>query len=80
MPVHFDIMDNEVLGPLLRKGLEQGRGEGSRRILRSQLQKRFGALPASVDERLAVCSLAQADDLALRLLDAKSLADLFGPL
>ena len=104
MPVHFDIMDNEVLGPVLRKGLEQGReqgleegrqegreqgreqglkegrAEGSRRILRSQLQKRFGALPASVDKRLAACSLTQTDDLALRLFDAKSLADLFGPL
>jgi hypothetical protein len=93
MPVTFDIMDNEVLGPVIREGirqgleqglaegreqgLEQGQAEGSRRIMRVLLEKRFGMLPAWVNQRLASCTDSQTDDLALRLLDAKSLESLF---
>ena len=28
MPLEIDIMKNKVLGPAIRKGIEQGRGEG----------------------------------------------------
>src|ERR1035438_1357045 len=52
----LDIMDNEVLGPVLRKGLRQGRlegrvegrVEGQVEILLSLIQKRFGRIPPAV--------------------------------
>ncbi len=81
MPVTFDIMDNEVLGPVLRRGLEQGREEGqeqgTRMILLAMLQRRFGALPPWAEARLAAASPTHLHDLALRLLDAKTLEELF---
>ncbi|MCA8954390.1 MAG: Rpn family recombination-promoting nuclease/putative transposase [Planctomycetes bacterium] len=52
---------------LRREGRAEGRAEGGRSILCSQLQAR---LAAAADETMA--------DLALRLLTADSLADLFG--
>ncbi len=32
MPVHFDIMDNEVLGPLIAKALSRGSSRGAKRV------------------------------------------------
>ena len=46
--------------------------------LRKQLQKRFGRLPASVTKRVAALSRAEAEELAMAVLDAKSLKELFG--
>jgi hypothetical protein len=86
MPVtSFDIMDNEVLGPAIRKGIEQGieqglqKGvhKGETKILRIMLEKRFGRLPVWVKERLKKCTVQEAEDLALRLLDARTLEELF---
>jgi hypothetical protein len=90
MPVtSFNIMDNEVLGPAIRKGIEQGieqgiqqglrKGlqKGETKILRIMLEKRFGRLPVWVKERLKKCTVQEAEDLALRVLDARNLEDLF---
>jgi hypothetical protein len=78
IPVTFDIMDNEVLGPMIRKGLEQGleqgRGEG-RKVITALLEQRFGKLPAWVGERLSRSPLGDTD-LALRMVNAKSLEEL----
>jgi hypothetical protein len=73
MPILNDIMDHKVFGPLIR----QGRQEGELTILRGQLGKRFGTMPAWVDDRLAELSTAELEDLSLRLFDAKSLDELF---
>ena len=55
MPITEDIMDHEIIGPAIRKGLQQGRiegrVEGELAILRRQIAKRFAPLPAWVDER-----------------------------
>jgi predicted transposase YdaD len=88
MPVFIDILENKVLGPPFRRGLEEGRqaglqeglqeGElkGELRILRRQIEKRFGAIPAWAEERLAVRSTAELEDLSVRVLDAQSMEDL----
>jgi hypothetical protein len=69
MPILDDIMDHDVIGPAIRKG--------ERTILRHQLDKRFGAVPAWVDERLAQLSHTELEDLSIRLFDAKSIDELF---
>jgi hypothetical protein len=77
MPILLDIMDNEVLGPVLRKGLRQGRVEGQVEILLSQIQKRFGRVPPAVSERISGLKPAHLKRVGLRLLDAQRIEDLF---
>jgi hypothetical protein len=75
-----DILDHEVIGPAIKQGLEQGleqgRQQGERSVLRRQIEKRFGPVPDWADTHLAQLSLAELDDLSLRVLDAASLDDL----
>jgi predicted transposase YdaD len=61
------------------EGRVEGLEEGIKEAVRLLLNKRFGRLPTSVVKRLAAMSDAQAKDLTLAILDAKSLKDLFGP-
>lgn len=92
MPVYFDIMDSKVWGPRLRKGIEEGRQQGlregrqqalqqalehERKVLRMQLRKRFGVLPLWAKERVRKLTSAEIERLALRLLDARNLEDVF---
>jgi flagellar biosynthesis/type III secretory pathway protein FliH len=89
MPILDDIMTHDVLGPTFRqgrkeglqrgleKGLEKGRQEGELNLLRLQINKRFGALPARLEKRLAKLSLAELEAVSLRLFDAKSINELF---
>ena len=93
MPVTFDIMDNEVLGPLIRRGLKQGleqgleqgreqgidmgRELGMKQMLRSQVAERFGTVPSWVEEKLSAASVTQINAYAMKLLGAGSLEDLF---
>ena len=77
MPILDDIMDHDVIGPAIRQGLQQGRQEGELAILRRLIQKRFGPLPAWADERLTKSSIADLEDLSLRLLDVSNINDLF---
>lgn len=55
----------------------EGRGLGQLEILRALLQQRFGPLPDPIEERLARAKPGELKSLALRVLDARSLADLF---
>jgi hypothetical protein len=41
----IDVMENQVLGPAIRKGLEQGRQEGIAYALQAVLKAHFGPLP-----------------------------------
>jgi hypothetical protein len=41
------------------------------------IDKRFGSLPAWVDERLTKLSTAELEELSLRFIDAKSVDELF---
>lgn len=77
MPILNDIMDHDVLGPIFREGKQEGLQQGELAILRRQLAKRFGPPPAWVEERLAKLSGDELADLSLRLLDARSVDELF---
>jgi hypothetical protein len=77
MPILNDIMDNEVVGPLLRQGRAEGRVEGQVEILLSLIEKRFGKIPPAVSQRVAALKPAQLKRVGLRLLDAHRIEDLF---
>jgi len=77
MPILDSMLDHNIIGPAIRQGLEQGFLQGQLDILRRQIGKRFGTLPAWVDERLGKLSTTELEDLSLRFVDAKSLDELF---
>jgi predicted transposase YdaD len=87
MPFTYDIMDNQVIGPAIRKGMEQGLQQGLQQgredgrqeevqLVRRLVEKRFGACPNWAAERLANRSPTELEDLAVRLLDARSIEEL----
>lgn len=57
--------------------MQQSIQQESLLIVRRQLEKRFGALPPTVEQRLMQFPVAKLEDLSLRLLDAQSLDELF---
>jgi len=63
----------------IERGIEQGRVEGERAVVERQLLRRFGELPRSASERLVGASMADLERWADRVLEAKSLDDVFGP-
>jgi hypothetical protein len=73
MPILNDIMDNKVVGPLLR----QGRVEGQVEMLLSMAEKRFGRIPPDVARRIAALKPAQLKRVGIRILDAQRTEDLF---
>lgn len=76
MPVTFDLAEDPVFGPSYRGGLQEGRDLGRKELMRSLMEKRFGPLPAWVDERLLKASGEQIDELAMRILDCPTLDQL----
>lgn len=56
----IDIMDNQVLGPAIRRGLEQGLQQGMQQgishALQTVLESRFGTLPSWVQEKITTAS------------------------
>ena len=60
----IDVMENKVLGPLIRQRMEQGerkgrsegKQEGRQDLLQDQLTEKFGSLPVSVLKRLQAAS------------------------
>ena len=55
----------------------RGPGETQLETDRRLIAKRFGAVPASLEERLARCSTSDLEELSERLLDAHGPEDLF---
>jgi len=72
MPILDDIMDHQVLGPMIRKA----RVEEGREIVVRMIEKRFGPLPAWVQTRLDGMQIEEIESAALRLLDAGTLEEL----
>jgi hypothetical protein len=74
MPIHIDIMENEVLGPVFLKARQEGRQEGLQagevNVLRRLIEKRIGALPNWAGEELPALSTSEFEDLREQVLDA----------
>ena len=85
MPILNDIMDHEVIGPAIRQGRKEGKAEGKLEgkiegvsaVAERQLTARFGPLSAATKKRLAKLTLPELEDLAVRLLTAKNITELF---
>jgi hypothetical protein len=58
-------------------GLHEGAPQGAARVLRSQLTRRFGELPAWASARLAAASADTLELWSLQLLEARRLEDVF---
>ncbi len=61
----------------LQKGRQEGLQEGIQRILRHQLQRRFGELPEWAEVRLGSATLEDLESWGERILDAIILEDVF---
>jgi hypothetical protein len=76
VPILNDILDHEVIGPEIKKGIQKGIEIGELKILRRQIKKRFGSVPKWAEERLAKLSAKELEELSVRVLDAKSIESL----
>jgi flagellar biosynthesis/type III secretory pathway protein FliH len=64
----------KVLDEGRKEGIEKGRKEGERALVRKLLTLRFGELPADAEQRLEQASLAELERWAERVLTARNLA------
>ncbi len=61
----------------LQPGIQQEISQGEMLVLKRQLERRFGALPAWVEEKLTTANQASLESWADRVLEATSLEDVF---
>ena len=61
----------------LQQGPLEGRQEGESLVLRRLLTRRFGSLPAWVEQRLEQASPAELEQWVERVLDARTLEEVF---
>ena len=62
----------------LQEGIQQGMQQGEIAVLKRLLHKRFGELPEEVELRLQKATLEQLEVWTDRVLDAQTLAEVFG--
>jgi hypothetical protein len=62
---------------LMEQGREQGREQGARELLLKQLAARFGALPGDATARIKGASTSELETWGLRMVSARSLAEVF---
>jgi hypothetical protein len=62
-----------------REGRSEGRSEGQLELVLQLLARRFGKLPPEIEERVARAEMSELKDWAMRLLDARSLDEVFAP-
>jgi hypothetical protein len=93
VPILNDILDHEVLGREFKHGLQQGLQQGVQQglqqgvqqgaqqealaMLHGLLEGRFGVLPAWVEQKLANRSVAELEKISVRVLNARSIEELF---
>jgi hypothetical protein len=71
------MFEREALARGLEQGREQGLTRGQQKILLTQLRRKFGEVPVEAEDRLRQITDPDAlDHLAVRLIEASSLADL----
>ena len=88
MPILNNILDHDLLGPLIlqgrkegwQKGLQEGRQagrQGCQELIRHLIESRFGEFPAWIDARLGKLSASELDKVAVGLLDVTRLEEIF---
>jgi len=80
MPIYVDIRENEVLGPMYERAVQEGRQEGRQEgelvILRRLIEQRFGPIPVWAEERLSSRTTAELEELTPRVLGARTIEEL----
>jgi len=66
------------MGTIAEMWLQEGMQKGEANTLARQLERRFGAVPDAVRERVATASLEQLDTWLDAVIDAESLDEVFG--
>ena len=61
------------------KGLAEGQAKGRAELLHKLLSRKFGPLPANIEQRLNKATSETLETWSLKLLDANCLEDVFGP-
>ncbi len=69
MPITEDIRDHDLLGPAITRG--------ERNLVIRQIEKRFGSIPGWALQRLESMTYHQVEETGLRLLDARTIEELF---
>jgi Domain of unknown function (DUF4351) len=77
MPITEHIRDHDLLGPVYKRGFQEGFDRGVLVMVRRLIEARFGSIPSWAEERLAHLSTTQLEDLGFRLLDVNTLEELF---
>ena len=81
MAIILDIENNPFLRDIFEEGRQEGRQEGQiegeRALVRRQLARRFGVLPAWAEQHIAAADTTALEQWGLRLLDATSLEEVF---
>jgi hypothetical protein len=72
MPILIDLMENKVLGREIRRGIRIGEAK----MLRLQMEARFGPIPDWAEKHIADRSPEELEALAVRVLNAESLEQL----
>ena len=86
MPFVVDLMENKIFRDRYERGLAEGKAEGRAegrvegelKLLQVQLNKRFGGLPAWAQQQVETATSEQIEAWSLKVLDAKTLEDVFG--
>ena len=85
MDITYDWHNDPTIGPVIaeaaekaaEKAVQQTALDTSRRVVRNQIEKRFGPLEKTLAARLDTMSLRDIEVLSLRILDAVSVDELF---
>jgi predicted transposase YdaD len=81
MAITLDIENNPFLREIFEEGRQEGRQEGQiegeRALVRRQLARRFGVVPAWAEQHIAAADTTTLEQWGLRLLDTTSLEEVF---
>jgi hypothetical protein len=69
MPILDDILDHKVLGREYKRGFL----EGELKIIRMQIERRFGPLPNWAEQCIRAMTAAELENLADRVFEVQSL-------
>jgi len=78
LPGEGDDVVTTVAEQLIAEGELKGRAEGKAELLLRQLGRRFGPVAPDIEARIHAADAALLDVWGDRILDARSLADVFG--
>jgi hypothetical protein len=82
----IDVNSHTIIGPIYRKGLQEGLEKGlekgiergGRRILMTQLRRKYGSVPVRFSQKLKAMPSRQLAEVSMRIFDDVTLEELLG--